>query len=248
MRLTCPNCSARYEVSDDMIPPEGRDVQCSNCTTTWFQPGRRPIAQPVAVHVARDAQGTGASAEETAAPTRPERPQIDPGVRDILREEAEREARLRRGADPVETQSEMPLDEEADAENRARRRAELDGARDAFDDEAADDHPARKDLLPDIEEINSTLRPTDERSPDEEDASDIDTLDIGPRRRRGARTGFLLILLLSIAGVLVYSNADEVAEMVPQAGPYVMQFEELVNTGRFWLDDMARNLASATSS
>ena len=39
MRLTCPNCGARYEVDDSMIPAEGRDVQCSNCTTTWFQPG-----------------------------------------------------------------------------------------------------------------------------------------------------------------------------------------------------------------
>ena len=46
MRLTCPNCGARYEVADSMIPPEGRDVQCSNCTTTWFQPGRRSDAQP----------------------------------------------------------------------------------------------------------------------------------------------------------------------------------------------------------
>ena len=48
MRLTCPNCSARYEVDDGMIPPEGRDVQCSNCSTTWFQPGRRTPAEEVA--------------------------------------------------------------------------------------------------------------------------------------------------------------------------------------------------------
>ena len=41
MRLTCPNCSARYEVDDSLVPPEGRDVQCSNCATTWFQPGNR---------------------------------------------------------------------------------------------------------------------------------------------------------------------------------------------------------------
>ena len=37
MRLTCPNCDARYQVSDEAIPPAGRDVQCSNCGQTWFQ-------------------------------------------------------------------------------------------------------------------------------------------------------------------------------------------------------------------
>lgn len=38
MRLICPNCDAHYEVPDDVIPPEGRDVQCSSCGNTWFQP------------------------------------------------------------------------------------------------------------------------------------------------------------------------------------------------------------------
>lgn len=37
MRLICPNCNAQYEVSDDAIPPGGRDVQCSNCQLSWFQ-------------------------------------------------------------------------------------------------------------------------------------------------------------------------------------------------------------------
>ena len=37
MRLTCPNCDARYEVGDGVVPFSGRDVQCSNCGQTWFQ-------------------------------------------------------------------------------------------------------------------------------------------------------------------------------------------------------------------
>lgn len=37
MRLICPNCDAQYEVSDEAIPPGGRDVQCSNCQLSWFQ-------------------------------------------------------------------------------------------------------------------------------------------------------------------------------------------------------------------
>jgi predicted Zn finger-like uncharacterized protein len=46
MRLICPNCGAQYEVADDVIPPAGRDVQCSNCNHTWFeQPGASLIAE-----------------------------------------------------------------------------------------------------------------------------------------------------------------------------------------------------------
>jgi predicted Zn finger-like uncharacterized protein len=37
MRLICPNCVAQYEVDENVIPPEGRDVQCANCGHNWFQ-------------------------------------------------------------------------------------------------------------------------------------------------------------------------------------------------------------------
>ena len=40
MRLVCPNCGAQYEVDDAVIPPNGRDVQCSNCAHSWFQPSK----------------------------------------------------------------------------------------------------------------------------------------------------------------------------------------------------------------
>ncbi|ETX15130.1 thioredoxin [Roseivivax halodurans JCM 10272] len=44
MRLICPKCEAQYEVPTDVIPDEGRDVQCSNCGTTWFQAHPRASA------------------------------------------------------------------------------------------------------------------------------------------------------------------------------------------------------------
>lgn len=37
MRLNCPNCAAQYEVPEEVIPEDGRDVQCSACGDTWFQ-------------------------------------------------------------------------------------------------------------------------------------------------------------------------------------------------------------------
>jgi len=45
MRLICPNCSAQYEVDANLIPEEGRDVQCSNCGNTWFELPA-PVAEP----------------------------------------------------------------------------------------------------------------------------------------------------------------------------------------------------------
>ncbi|MEM8870907.1 MAG: zinc-ribbon domain-containing protein [Pseudomonadota bacterium] len=37
MRLICPNCASQYEVDGSLFPPEGREVQCSNCEESWIQ-------------------------------------------------------------------------------------------------------------------------------------------------------------------------------------------------------------------
>ena len=50
MRLICPNCSAQYEIPDDVMPPEGREVQCSNCGQMWFQDHPDTIAEREADH------------------------------------------------------------------------------------------------------------------------------------------------------------------------------------------------------
>ena len=53
MRLTCPNCDAQYEIEASLIPPTGRDVQCSNCGKTWFQPPEGGLAEEPLVVEAR---------------------------------------------------------------------------------------------------------------------------------------------------------------------------------------------------
>lgn len=69
MRLVCPNCAAQYNVDDRVIPPGGRDVQCSNCGQTWFQTGaERPRVRPA---------GTPPAAEPPAAAP-PEMPAATP--------------------------------------------------------------------------------------------------------------------------------------------------------------------------
>ncbi|MBF9050886.1 thioredoxin [Roseobacter sp. HKCCD9010] len=279
MRLTCPNCSARYEVDDEMIPPEGRDVQCSNCSTTWFQPGARSAIDDeveanaeaeTEVQAAQfDTEGSESTQEadptETSA-TEPEdadnaalddgpaRRDLDPAVRNLLREEAERETRLRREeAEIVETQDEMALDSapptstppEADTPPQR----QLPEADENFDEEILDELISggqaagpRRDLLPDIEEINSTLRATSDRNANEQEASDVETVDGAPRRRRGARLGFALVLFITAALVAIYSNAVQIAERVPQASPALQAYVTQVNAARLWLDDLAQGV------
>jgi predicted Zn finger-like uncharacterized protein len=307
MRLTCPNCGARYEVDDAMIPPEGRDVQCSDCSTTWFQPGRpempsaaaaqhpEAVDAPEPIHGSEPEYGApdavpdetatrvvtpnDAEEEEVAAGPAPEdtgpedtgnedtgpepvapedttaeyaapdetgRRQIDPAIRDILREEAEREKRLREAeAVPVETQSEMPLEEEPQDARRARRRAELEEADDAFTVGAASAAQAagpRRDLLPDIEEINSTLRASEDRDISTDEQAEAEAALPAGRRRRGVRVGFLLTLAVAAALFWAYVNVGLISERAPQIAPTVQAFAAQVDAARFWLDDLARGL------
>ncbi|MEO0342890.1 MAG: zinc-ribbon domain-containing protein [Pseudomonadota bacterium] len=37
MRLECANCGATYDVADNAIPSEGREVQCAKCNHVWLQ-------------------------------------------------------------------------------------------------------------------------------------------------------------------------------------------------------------------
>lgn len=48
MRLTCPNCAAEYEIAANLVPPDGRHVQCTACHTRWFA---RPAVEPAPASV-----------------------------------------------------------------------------------------------------------------------------------------------------------------------------------------------------
>ena len=36
MQITCPNCRKIFFVKDELIPPEGRQLQCGKCFNNWF--------------------------------------------------------------------------------------------------------------------------------------------------------------------------------------------------------------------
>ena len=354
MRLTCPNCGAQYEVPDDVIPEEGRDVQCSNCGDTWFQQAASQQAAGDAAASAGDAASDASSRTDTAADTAtqtaadadaaqpqptvdpaghpqapapddvapddarpgdaiPESPSdhyesdlsdpqpsepyaesapqpdspaqnnhadvvpdlddptpdpdtpmadpaedapapsqtargLDPALSGILREEAEREASLRAAdqnqSQSLETQPNLGLDDLPENEEAQRARQTKDRmARIRGEDPrrlAAESSGLKRGVLPDIEEINSTLRAADSAAP----ASASGPMLPAPKKS-GFTRGFALVILVVLALVMVYSNAPQIAEILPQTDPYLSSYVTWVDQLRLWLDTQVSALQSA---
>ncbi len=261
MRLICPNCGAQYEVPTDVIPAEGRDVQCSACSNTWFQahPDQdRHLAdevddvapEPVAPPPSQEAQasdGLQYPPNERGARHATQR-RLDPGIADVLREEAEREQAARRAeqSTSLESQPELGLDEGPadDVTQRAQQaKVRMERMRGQATAPAAAPVAAttaaagsRKDLLPDIDEINSTLRASGDRQRPTE-ASDADLPQTTPRTRGrgGFRVGFYGMILIAALGVAGYAYGPQVTDLVPQAEPYVAEYTSQLDTARGWL-------------
>ena len=103
MRLICPKCGAQYEVDDSVIPEGGRDVQCSDCGTAWFQKSAAAMAAEAdarrAAVVAAATQGLNMEWAETSKLAG------DP------EEEAAREAPPAVQDAPLEAPAETPVEE-----------------------------------------------------------------------------------------------------------------------------------------
>lgn len=271
MRLICPNCGAQYEVADDVIPEAGRDVQCSNCGHTWFEnPGAseaaelgtepEPAPEPAPEIEPEPEQATEPEPqpEPTPEPDRPEPAprarELDPGVADILREEAEYEQAARQAEDnPIETQPDLDLSHDPepqetetvdpDEDRRSReardRLAKLRGEPEiaaAVGATMAQDRDApRRELLPDIEEINSSLRP---------DAANTyaDVQDDMPKQRSGFRRGFVLMVILAIIALAAYVFSPQISAAVPQIEPALTSYVTWVDGMRIWLDQQLQGL------
>lgn len=269
MRITCPNCGAQYEVPDQVIPAEGRDVQCSNCGNTWFQthPDQavvedddqdliaEPETAPEPEPEPEPETGTETVEEDSnddvdTAPEAPPRARdLDPEVAGILREEAEFETRLREAeaATGLESQTELGLEDYGDdeatrrareaRERMARMRGEtLDDDFEPTDDSEADLSPRpRSRLLPDVDDINTSIR-NEQPSAAVPAEAEMTVAEDLPRKSGGFGRGFGLVVLLGVLLILLYANADKVTDAVPAiAGPvdgFVAQIDKL----RVWLD------------
>jgi predicted Zn finger-like uncharacterized protein len=156
----------------------------------------------------------------------------DESVLAVLREEAQREiAQRRQETGGIETQPDLGLAEPV--ERRTTPAAEVAAT-------AAVAGAARRDLLPDIDVINSTLRSDADRGAAH--AGDDDEMVV--ERRRGFRMGFGLVLLLVAALILLYVAAGWLAQTVPALGPLLAAYVEAANGFRAWIDGL---LAAGTA-
>ncbi len=259
MRLICPNCDAEYEVDASAIPAMGRDVQCSNCGHAWFQqPPSDPaddsddfdqprLTAETTPGSAKDVDVKGVVGDDDddiAPPPLPaDHPQrsIDTNLLAVLREEAEREAEARRkdAAQPIETQTAMALNASPTVDAEAERRAALQRRFDPGPPLQAEPAraPTRREMLPDIEEINSTLRPGDVHN-DEDD--DIDDDDMRPVRRKAARSGFrsgfVLMMIVAVLLALTYVMAPKISAQIPGTADVLTSYVATVDAARVWLD------------
>lgn len=265
MLLVCPNCKAKYQVAAGAIPPEGRDVQCASCAHTWFEipldaaePAEPPAAEPAPAPVP-DAEPAVADAEPDPAPARDrDAPRVKPEVLDILRSEARREADVRNGRgsegrDPVEHESRTTRRPVADpdggngAPRRERERrlhvsAPADPV-DARDGLAAAPRPgrtpapARNDQLPDLDEINASMRSSGRRPGRRKPGAD--------GSRPGYRLGFLTATLVALVLAAAYLLADQIALSVPALAGPVDAYADVVTAARRGIGSVTDRLVVA---
>ncbi|WP_145104856.1 zinc-ribbon domain-containing protein [Cereibacter sediminicola] len=258
MRLICPNCDAQYEVSDDAIPPEGRDVQCSNCGHGWFHrpvsltpaseaehpvplappPEAAPPSPASVPHPAAPLPPLPDEEEEDAgfpepAPVAPPSRSLDKGLLAVLREEAELAARQREAevTGPPAMRPE-PAPEPAPSAAPA--------APPPPEPALAEPMPRpRRDLLPDIEEINSSLRSNAARP-----AEDLLPAPAPVRPSRAAhRAGFFLMIFAALMLALAYVMAPRIAAEIPGAEPALRRYVAGVDEARLLLDRLLRAAA-----
>lgn len=263
MRLICPNCDAQYEVDAGMIPAEGRDVQCSACGHVWFQSPWTAEDEDEAMDWAAGDLPAPPADPGPAAPVQ-QRHSLDESMLAVLREEAEREtqARAREAARAagrgIESQPELGLPE-APSPSRLRIRQRPAPDPDDLDPDPAtapaDVHDAppepvtqqargaRRELLPDIEQINSTL---DASSAARKGGAQLRVPAAPERRRAGFRLGFLLVLLLAVLAALAYVQAPRIAGSLPAAAPVIEGYVASVDRARIWLDGVTRGVLSGS--
>ena len=231
MRLICPNCGAQYDIADDVIPPGGRDVQCSSCAHTWFQTDKPTVP-------GRDTDAATGSPPAPHQPEPPKRKPLESSIADILREEAQREHDVPAAKAAAEATAEAPkpADQAEETRKRIAQMTETEGQSRAAIAAAATGAVApgaNLRTVPPIDEINATLRARAEAS-DTSGLTEDEKQEVV--KRRGFRRGFFIILLLIAILITPYFFAAEIVAALPQLEDVMTRYVDAVSQARVWLD------------
>lgn len=244
---------------DDDLPAADSDIETAEESISRAlgqaeaAPEPAPAPAPAAAIPAAPQTDDEDDAEDDATPlpvppaARPK--SLDDSLVALLKEEAEREVEARKAEARLaenrmpETQGDLGLSAPDEAQDRARRLAALQGEPETS--ALAQRPTARRDLLPDVDAINSTLQSStvEERNADAEIASLPDLT----APRRGFRSGFTLMMVLLVAGVAAYLAAPQLKAQFPAAATAIDAYVNGVNDWRQWLDGMMNRASSALS-
>ena len=264
--VQCSNCGhAWFQVHPEVEAAQEAEADLYEAPAGAIATNPQPAPVPAAAPVSRiptapladgpppsppEAATEEESAEDAAAPAQaPQQRTLDETVLAVLREEAEREAKARRAetaAQPViETQTEMPLaNDPGGLASAVRRIARL---RSGDEPEPAPMPPpapkTRGQMLPAIEEINSTLRATSERTGDE-DSAVLGAMEDAAPRSGGFRRGFTTLVVVAVVIVVLYLLAPVIAAKVPALAGVAAAYVAAVDVARVWLDVHLRALIS----
>jgi predicted Zn finger-like uncharacterized protein len=254
--VQCSNCGHAWF----QLPPEV--IAAREDEAHLYDPGPG-MATPEAL--ASPAPASGDADEDEAPPALPEVPSavlpeaaggmapssgrsLDENLMAVLREEAERETNARKAeAAALETQTEMPLTgAPGPATAAARKISRLRGEPDPPPKPPEPARP-RRDLLPEIEEINSSLRAAGEKREVDQGAV-ADTMEVAEVQRGGGfRRGFLTVMLLVILLAALYIAAPVIAARVPALAGPMAAYVAGVDATRIWLDGLAQSITARLS-
>ena len=197
-----------------------------------------------------------ADADVVAAPvtSAPAQRSLDENLLAVLREEAEREVEKRKAdaSRGLEVQTDLGLDNAPPAPKapppaplqpgRASDFSHLSSESDLLADpavipEASVRPAARRDLLPDVEVISSTLRSSG-GGDDDNPMPDLPPI----RRASGFRSGFLLAIVVAVFAVVAYALAPRLAVQFPGAKGGLDAYVAGVDGLRLWIGSVVASV------
>jgi predicted Zn finger-like uncharacterized protein len=198
------------------------------------------VAEPVPE--ADEDDSLAVTPDPLAATAAPAAYAVDESVLAILREEAEREAQARKAdtARPLEVQPDLGIMAAASVKKSVEGLG-VDAGTSAAAEDGDDKLGGRKTRLPDVEEINSTLRPDEQLVGDNQG----DMAAAPGEARSSFRSGFLLVMVVAILGAALYISADALAEAVPSLAGVLKSYVSMVDGLRLQLDGLMQSATVA---